>query len=166
TDGIEKSVPPRKGSRHVLRLIRELLFCQPMGSGTNLRRALEHLNRTAKRRTVVFLISDFLDKGFDSSLRVASRRHDIIPIVISDQREAEMPNVGLIRLRDEETGEVVTFDTSSWMSRRQYARTWEEQTAARDEMFRRLKLKPIHLKTGQDITEPLQQYFRQRERQG
>lgn len=104
TDEIEKCIPPKKGSRHVLRLIRELLFCEPVGNRTNLRRALEHLNRTSRRRTVVFLISDFQDSGFEATMKVACRKHDIIPVVISDPREGEMPNVGLVRLQDEETG--------------------------------------------------------------
>ena len=98
TDGIEKSFPPRKGPRHVLRLIRELLYCEPIGRGTSVAAALEHLNRTASRRTVVFLVSDFLDSGYERALRVARRNHDIIPLVVSDRREHEMPNVGLIRI--------------------------------------------------------------------
>ncbi len=120
TDHIEKSVPPRKGTRHVLRLIRELLYCQPIGRGTNVRAALEHLNRTASRRTVVFLISDFQDAGFEKTLRVTRRKHDVIPMVVTDPREDEMPNVGLLRLRDTETGKPFTIDTSSRRHRRAY----------------------------------------------
>jgi len=123
TDSIEKHISAGKGSRHVLRMIRELLYCQPLGRGTDLAAALEHLNRTTKRRAVVFLISDFQAANFEKPLRIASRRHDIIPIVISDPREREMPNVGLVRLQDAETGEVLTIDTSSRQSRQMYA-TW------------------------------------------
>src|SRR3954463_10044840 len=104
TDGIEKFVPPRKGTRHVLRIIRELLYCEPVGQGTSLLRALEHLNRTARRRTVVFLISDFQDTGYVRALRIARRKHDVIPLVVADEREFMMPRVGLVRLRDAETG--------------------------------------------------------------
>ena len=107
TDGIEKFVPPKKGSRHVLRCIRELLHCQPMGQGTNIESALNHLNRTVKRRSVTFIISDFLDQEFEKALRIASKQHDIIPIIVNDQREFDLPNVGLINLKDSETGEVV-----------------------------------------------------------
>ncbi|MEZ6062843.1 MAG: DUF58 domain-containing protein [Planctomycetaceae bacterium] len=163
TDEIEKSIPPRKGSRHVLRLIRELLYCELVGSRTNLRRVLEHLNRTAKRRTVVFLISDFQDSGFESTFRVARRKHDIIPVVISDPREGEMPDVGLVRLRDSETGEVVMLDTSSRRNRDEFANLYRQQTEARDAMFRRQKLEPIHLTTGHDLVEPLRKYFHRRE---
>ena len=140
TDEIEKSIPPRKGSRHVLRLIRELLYCQPIGTGTDLRRALEHLNRTANRRSVVFMISDFQDSDYEATLKVARRKHDIIPIVIADPREGEMPNVGLVRLQDEETGEVITLDTASRKNRERFATLYRQQTEARDNLFRRLRL--------------------------
>lgn len=163
TDDIEKCIPPRKGARHVLRLIRELLYCEPVGSRTNLRQALEHLNRTSKRRTVVFLISDFQDSGFESTLKVARRKHDIIPVVISDPREGQMPNVGLVRLQDEETGEVITLDTGSRKNRDLFAKLYQQQTEARDAMFRRQRLEPLHLETGRDLVEPLRRYFHKRE---
>ncbi|QDS96518.1 hypothetical protein FF011L_53300 [Roseimaritima multifibrata] len=164
TDAIEKSIPARKGSRHVLRLIRELLYCQPVGTGTNLQGALEHLNRVSKRRTVVFLISDFQDSGYERSLKVASRKHDIIPVIVADPCEHEMPNVGLVRLRDEETGETITLDTASRKNREKYSRRYFKHADARDQLFRRLRLTPIHLETGRDIVDPLHQYFHARER--
>ena len=163
TDEIEKCIPPRKGSRHVLRLIRELLYCEPVGNRTNLRQALEHLNRTSRRRTVVFLISDFQDSGFEATLKVARRKHDIIPVVISDPREGEMPNVGLLRLQDVETGDVITLDTASAGNRRLFTKLYQQQSAARDEMFRRQRLEPLHLETGRDPVDPLRRYFHQRE---
>lgn len=163
SDDVEKSIPPRKGSRHVLRLIRELLYCQPIGSGTNVQRALEHLNRTAKRRTVVFLVSDFLDSGYEPTLKVARRKHDIVPIVISDPREYELPNVGLVRLQDAESGNVVMVDTASRQNREKIKQIHEQRNKQRDGMFRRLRLEPIHLETGQDLVEPLRRYFHQRE---
>jgi len=163
TDEIEKCIPPRKGSRHVLRLIRELLFCEPVGNCTNLCRALEHLNRTSRRRTVVFLISDFQDTDFEATLKVARRKHDIIPVVISDPREGEMPNVGLVRLQDVETGEVITLDTASPTNRRLFTKLYQQQSAARDGMFRRQQLEPLHLETGRDLVEPLRRYFHKRE---
>lgn len=163
TDDIEKCIPPRKGSRHVLRMIRELLYCQPIGTGTNLQRALEHLNRTAKRRAVVFLISDFQDSDYQATLKVARRKHDIIPVIVSDPREAEMPNVGLVRLQDSETGKVVTLDTASRRNRQRYASLYRQLSDERDNLFRRLRLTPIHLETGSDIVEPLVRYFHNRE---
>lgn len=165
TDDIEKSIPPRKGSRHVLRLIRELLFCQPISSGTNLKTALEHLNRTSKRRSVVFLISDFQASDFESTLKVTRRKHDLIPIVITDPRETEMPNVGLVRLQDVETNDVVMLDTSSRKNRELFKQLHQQQSDARDAMFRRHRLAPIHLETGRDLVEPLRRYFHRRESQ-
>ena len=163
TDSIERSIPPRKGSRHVLRLIRELLYCEPVGSGTNLRGALEHLSHTARRRTVVFLISDFQDAGYETTLRVAARKHDIIPVVVTDRRESELPNVGLLRLKDEETGQTMVIDTSSRRSRQAYANLCTERDKARDAMFRRYRLEPLHVQTGNDFGAVLQKYFHDRE---
>ena len=163
TDGIEKSIRPRKGARHVLRLIRELLYCEPIGRGTSLQTALEHLNRTTSRRNVVFLISDFQDSDYEQALRIARRKHDVIPLVVSDQREFSMPNVGLLRLRDLETGQLVEIDTASPRSRQAYEQAAKRSAAERDAMFRRLRLDPIHVDTSQGFVEPLRRYFRKRE---
>jgi uncharacterized protein (DUF58 family) len=165
TDAIEKFVPPRKGTRHVLRIIRELLYCEPVGQGTSLRGALEHLNRTARRRTVVFLISDFQDTGYDRALRVARRKHDIIPLVVADEREFKMPRVGLVRLRDAETGKMVVLDTFSRANRRAYEQMARRQAADRDALFRSLQIDPVHIYTGEDFVEPLQRFFHKREMQ-
>ena len=165
TDQVEKSLPPRKGTRHVLRLIRELLYCQPIGRGTDLRGVLEHLGRTASRRTVVFLISDFQADGFEKQLRVTRRKHDVIPIVISDQREADLPNVGLLALRDAESGKVITIDTSSRRHRQAYRDRMQQKAESRDAMFRRMRLAPVRISTGEDYVEPLQRFFHQRETQ-
>ena len=163
TDDVEKSIPPRKGSRHVLRLIRELLYCQPVGTGTNLGSAIEHLNRTSKRRSVVFLVSDFQDSGFESLLKIARRKHDIVPVVVSDPREMEIPNVGLVRLQDVETGETVMLDTASRKNRELFSSISRQQSAARDVAFGQLQMTPIHLTTGEDLIEPLRRYFHLRE---
>ena len=113
TDGIEKVIPPAKGTRHVLRVIRELLYCEPIGEGTDIAAAVDHVNRTAKRRSVIFLISDFQTDGYRKPLQIARKKHDVIPIVVDDEREREMPNVGLLELQDSETGEIVDLDTTS-----------------------------------------------------
>ena len=163
TDQIEKAVPPRKGKRHVLRLIRELLYCQPMGRGTNLKSALDHLHRTASQRTVVFLISDFQDSGFEKTLRITRKKHDVIPILVNDQRELDLPNVGLLRLRDPESGSMVTIDTSSRRHRDAFQRMQMVESEKRDAIFRRLKMSPIRLTTGEDYVEPLKRFFHRRE---
>lgn len=163
TDQIEKALPPRKGTRHVLRLIRELLYCQPVGRGTDIAAALDHLGRTAGRRSVVFLVSDFQDDGFQRTLRVTRRKHDVIPIVVGDRREQELPNVGLLRLRDPESGRMISIDTSSSRHRRAFAEMMAARTLATDAMFRRMRMEPIRLFTGEDYARPLQAFFRRRE---
>lgn len=163
TDQIEKSLPPRKGTRYVLRLIRELLYCQPIGQGTSLRAALQHLNRTASRRSVVFLISDFQDNDYEKTLRVTRRKHDVIPMVISDRRETELPNVGLLNLRDPESGRMISIDTASARHRREFRERMHRKSQQRDELFRRLGLEPIRLRAGDDYVEPLQRFFHRRE---
>jgi len=163
TDQIEKAIPPRKGKRHVLRLIRELLYCQPIGRGTHLKSALDHLHRTAAQRTVVFLISDFQDRGYEKTLRITRRKHDVIPVLISDQREQELPNVGLLQLRDPESGKMVIIDTSSRRHREAFRKMQELETANRDALFQRLRMQPIRLATGEDFVDPLKRFFHRRE---
>ena len=163
SDDVEKAIPPRKGSRHVLRIIRELLYCEPVGAGTNIRKAVEHLNRTCKRRSVVFLVSDFFDSGYESVLKVAKRRHDIIPIVVSDPLEQALPNAGLVRLRDSESGVVVSVDTASRRNREKYKEIYRQKDDSRTSMFRRLQMEPIRFTTGSDIVDPLRRYFHSRE---
>ena len=163
TSEVEKAIPPRKGTKHVLRIIRELLYCQPVGTGTNIGSAVEHLNRTYKRRSVVFLVSDFFDSGFESVLKVARRRHDVVPVTVNDVREQELPNVGLVRLRDSETGELVLVDSSSRRNRKRYKELYEQKEQERISMFRRLRMEPIRLLTGVDIVDPLRRYFDARE---
>jgi len=163
TDDIEKVVPARKGTRHVLRLIRELLYCQPIGSGTNIARALEHLNKTHKRRSVVFLISDFQDAGYEKALRLARGKHDSTPIGITARRELELPNVGLVELWDAETKRTVLVDTASKKNRCDYARRAGEALDARKRMFDKLKIDSVNLITSEDFVEPLRKFFHKRQ---
>ena len=163
TDRIEKSIPPRKGTRHVLRLIRDLLYHRISGTRTRLSAALDHLNRTASRRSVVFIVSDFQDSNYQRSLKIARQRHDIVPMVVDDRRELSIPNVGLIRLRDPESGQIVDLDTSSRRHRTAYETHMRSQAESRDHLFRRLRMAPIHFRTGEDFVAPLQKYFHDRE---
>src|SRR6516162_1568255 len=112
TDKVERFVPPRKGTRHVLRLIRDVLFYEPVRRGTSLKGGLDFLNRVLRRRTIVFLLSDFLDEGFEPSFKRAGRRHDLIAVRISDPHEEELPAVGLLELEDAESGERLMLDTT------------------------------------------------------
>jgi uncharacterized protein (DUF58 family) len=113
TDRVERFVPPRKGVRHVLRLIRDVLFFQPQNRGTSLQEGLDYLNRVLHRRTIVFLFSDFLDQGYESAFKRTGRRHDLIAVRVTDKREEELPPIGLVELEDAETGHHLLLDTSS-----------------------------------------------------
>ena len=159
TDVVEKSVRPGKGNRHVLRLIRELLYCNPVGTGTDIKVALEHLTRTTRRRSVVFLISDFQTSHFEKTLRVTARRHDLIPVLIEDDRELELPNIGLVRLQDSETGKFVLVDTSLKKNRDEYRRNVRQRRAELLQLFKTFRANPLILNTGQDIAEPVRRYF-------
>jgi len=163
TDRVEKTVRPGKVTRHVLRVIRELLTFEPARTGTDVAAALEHLNHALRRRAVVFVISDFLAPAFETQLRIARRRHDIIPIIVSDPREAAMPRMRLVELTDAETGESVLVDASSAAFRRAFRRQAEATDEARRAMFRRLKVEAIELTTGESFVEPLTRFFRFRE---
>jgi len=163
TDRIEKFLAPRKGQKHVLRVIRELLFLEPEGTGTDLAAAFDYLNRTSRRRSVVFLVSDFQAAGYDQPMRIARRRHDVIPIAVADRREIELPNVGLIELEDAETGETIVVDTSSRALRQNYALAALEGIERRNELFRRMKIDSIDVRTGESFVEPLARFFRKRE---
>jgi uncharacterized protein (DUF58 family) len=164
TDQVEKVVSPKKGTKHVLRVIREVLYHQPRGKGTDIKDALEHLNRTVKRRAVVFVVSDFQAGGYDDALRIARRRHDVIPIVVTDPREMELPDVGLIELFDGETGETVLVDSSSRSVRDSYAVLMRRLVDQRDEALRSMAIDSIHVRTGESFVEPLTRFFRVREK--
>jgi len=163
TDEVEKVVPAKKGATHVLRVIRELLYYQPAGTSTDLAAAFDHLNKTMKRRSVVFVVSDFQAAGYERPMRVARSRHDLIPIVITDACEQELPDVGLIELRDGETGEMVLVDTSSPRIRAQYAKRTTALAGERNQLFRRMDIDSIQVRTGESFVGPLTRFFRARE---
>jgi hypothetical protein len=112
---------------------------------------------------VVFLVSDFQDAGYERALKIANKKHDIIPLVVADEREFKMPNIGLVRLRDAETGKMVVLDTFSRANRRAYEEFARRQAAERDALFRSLQIEPIHIYTGEDFVEPLHRFFHKRE---
>ena len=140
TDKIEKFVPPKKGRAHILRIIRELVSFEPTGSGTNIRQALEYFNHVNKKRSIAFLISDFIDEGYDKILRIISRKHDIIAVEISDPREETLPDVGMMKLRDAETNQERWIDTSSAAVRSTFRKYWEARRAERRHLFIRSKV--------------------------
>lgn len=163
SDRIERYVKPDKGTRHVLRVIRELLTLQSTGRGTDIAAALDYFNKVMRRRTVVFLISDFQDAGYERQLRVAKRRHDLIPVAITDRREVTLPKARFIELMDGETGELVTVDTSSRSFRRAVEEEARRRTEARQKLLKKMKTESIELATGESYIEPLTRFFRKRE---
>ena len=163
SDRIEKALPAKKGLNHVLRVVRELLYLKPAGRGTDLGAAFDYLNKTSRRRSVVFLVSDFQASGYENPMRIAKRRHDLIPVTISDRREMELPNVGLIELEDAETGARMVVDTSSKQVRASFARGAMGDVEQRTRVFRRMKIDAIDARTGESFIEPLQRFFRARE---
>lgn len=162
TDRIEKFVPPRKGLRHVLRVIREALYYKPEGKGTDISMALEYLNKVTKRRAITFLISDFFAKDFKKRLSVANKRHDVIAITITDPRETDMPDVGMVRLNDAETGCERIIDTSSKSFRRRYRESSEEKFKLRKELLRSAGTDVIDVRTDTPYTKELIRFFRMR----
>ncbi len=164
TDRIERFVPPKKGRSHVMRVVTEILNANPEGEGTNLGVALDLLGGIGKRRTVAFVISDFIADQYEKALKVVSAKHDVIPIQISDPREDELTDVGLALVEDLETGELVEVDTSNPKVRAEYAREAQRQRAAREHLFRRLQLDHVTVSTERDFVRPLTELFRLRQR--
>jgi uncharacterized protein (DUF58 family) len=162
TDRVEKFIPPRRGSTHVLRVIRELLFHRPEHRGTSIQKALEHLNLVVHKRSVVFLISDLLDQGFEQALKVANRKHDIVIIQIVDSREKELPRVGILEMRDAETGEIVFVDTSLPWVRGAFRENWSRNQARLAKLFESHRMDHVSIETGRPYVVPLVRFFEER----
>jgi uncharacterized protein (DUF58 family) len=164
TNRVEQFLAPRKGTKHVLRLLRDILFFRPQHQGTSLRAALDQLNRVLRRRSVVFLLSDFLDRDYEASLKRTARRHDLIAIHIADAREETLPAVGLLELEDAETGQHLVIDTRS----RAVRDAFEQQAARRREDLRRLTraaaVDLVEVTTDGSHLDALIRFFRLRER--
>jgi len=172
TDQVELHIPPRKGRRHVLRLIRDLLVLEPIRRGTDVTQALDYLNRTLKRRAIIFLISDFLIpynrpdalKAYEHMLLVTNRRHDLVAVSVTDPREMVWPDAGLVVLEDAETGASAWVDTGHPGWRLAFTRQAAARRAARDHAFARAQVDHIDLTVGEDYVEPLLAFFKARER--
>jgi uncharacterized protein (DUF58 family) len=163
SDRIERYVSPRKGRGHVNRLVREILTLEPAGRGTDYKCAVDFVMQLVKHRSVVFFLSDFLTPGYEKPLRLATTRHDVIPVVLSDPRERGLPDVGLVRLDDPETGESVVVDTASSKVRKEYARLAADLRTHRVGTFRALGLDFLELSTEQSYAKPLIKFFQARQ---
>jgi uncharacterized protein (DUF58 family) len=164
TDRVEKFIPPRKGVKHVLRVIREALYNKPVGYKTDINNVLEYLNRVTRRRTITFVISDFFAKDFKKTLSITNKRHDVIAVTITDPAELELPRAGIIKLHDAESGEPYEVDTQDPDARRIYWENSAAMIAKCEEVFRSTKVDNIYIRTDQPYAEPLMKFFKMRER--
>lgn len=159
TDRVECFIPPRKGSEHALRVVRELLYSRPSNKGTSIASALHYINRLLKRKSVIFLVSDFIDQGYEPVLRVTNKRHEVIAISIDDPREVGLPSVGILALHDAETGEDVLLDTSDKKVREDFSRVSVAAREERDRLLRSIDVPVIKVSTDKSYVEPLIRHF-------
>jgi uncharacterized protein (DUF58 family) len=164
SDIIEQFIPPKKGRSHILRIVRELLDFKPTHRQTKISEGLRFLTSAIKKRSTAFLISDFVDRGYDDALKIAAKKHDLIGIRLSDPREAELAPVGLMRVRDAESGEISWLDTSDRRVRDRYATWWRERDDERSKLFRRSGVDAIDIRIDQSYVNPLVAFFRVREK--
>ena len=160
SDKMEKFIPPQKGRKHILYIIRELIEFKPENNQTDLSVALQYLTNVIKKRCTAFLISDFLvQQDFQTDLTLANRKHDVVAIQVYDQRETELPSVGLIRVKDAETGREMLIDSASKNLRNNYRRWWEEQELRLDTTFKKSKVDAVSVSTAQDYVKALMALF-------
>lgn len=170
SDKIEKFIPPKKGKSHILRIIRELIEFKPLHRKTDISTALRYLTNVIKKRSICFIISDFIENnstqksGLDDALKLANKKHDIVALQIYDEREREIPDVGLLRLRDSETGEILTVDTSNDQMRKNYKKNWVLQQRQLADMFARSGVDYTSIRTDQSYVQPLMLLFKKRGR--
>lgn len=164
TDRIEKFIPPKKGKSHILRIIRELIDFKPVSHGTDIGGALRYFTNMIKKRSISFLISDFMAQNYVDPLKIASRKHDLVAIRIFDKREAELPDVGLIRLQDAESGKLLWVDSSRRITREKYRLNWLNKQKELDSMFAKIGVDQVKIATDQNYVQPLINLFKKREK--
>ena len=164
TDTVEFYLPPEKGTRHVLRLIEEILNFKPQGKKTNISAALDYLGKVISKKTVTFLISDYLDNGYEQKLKIMNKRHDLIAVTIKDPREIELPKLGLIKLLDSETGERIVIDTNNGKARNWYKARALERKGNLKKIFASSGIDQIDIQTDQDYLKSITTFFLNRER--
>ena len=162
SDSVEKFIPPQKGRKHILRIIRELLEFQPESRGTDISESLRFLTNAIKKRCTAFLISDFRDKGYSRSLQVANNKHDVVALHVFDRRETSLPAVGMIRVLDAESGRERWIDTSKRRVRESYAMKWDSHVEMMTEIFTRSGVDNVSIQTGEDYVKPLMMLFQKR----
>jgi uncharacterized protein (DUF58 family) len=164
TEGMEKFIPVKKGRNHALRVIREILGYQPQKRGTQLAGALEYLYRVQTRTSVIFLISDFMDEGYEKALKILSRKHDVIAVQLRDTLEQKFPPIGLIELADRETGKTMLVDTASDIFQKRFTKATQAKQAALEKLFKRLQIDRIEIPANASYVDPLFKFFKSREK--
>jgi uncharacterized protein (DUF58 family) len=164
TDQIELYIRPDKGRRHVLRVIREVLYFAPKGRKTDIPAALHFLNNVTKRKAVAFLVSDFMADDYEATLRTSNKRHDLVAVSVTDPREEALPDVGLVNIRDAESGHETLINTASKGMRQAYREEALRRARERDEIFRRTRVDAIHVRTDKPYVDELHKFFKMRER--
>lgn len=163
SDKIEKFIPPKKGSSHILRIIRELVDFKADNKGTNIAEALKYLTNAIKKRCTAFLISDFMCDNYADAMKIASNKHDLMAIRVSDRRESELPNVGMVQLKDAESGEVIWVDTSSKEVRAHFAKNANSFSNRVNDIVKKSGVDIAEIVTGEDYVVPLMKMFKKRE---
>ena len=162
SDKVEKFIPPKKGKSHILRIIRELIAFEPENKGTDIGEALRYFNNVIKKRAVCFVISDFMNDNFEAPLKIANKKHDVITIRINDKREEELPDIGLVQMKDAETGEVKWIDTANKLIRENYQKNYLRNMEEVNQLFKNSGVDTIQLRTDMDYIKPLIQFFKRR----
>jgi len=162
TDKIEKFIPPKKGRQHILRVIRELIEFEPQNRTTNIAEGLRYLTNAIKKRSVAFLISDFISPDFEDAIKIANRKHDLVALRVYDRREAELPPIGLVQVKDAETGQLTWVDTFSSKVRDNYALWWRNRQSSLNELFLRSGVDNVMIRTDEDYVKPLINLFKKR----
>jgi len=163
SDKVEKFIPPKKGTSHILRIIRELIDFHPQSQKTDIAEGLRYLTNAIKKRCTAFIISDFMDKGFDNALKIASRKHDLVALRIYDKREIELPDMGLIKVYNKETNSKMWIDSSNSRTRWNYNKWWREHDKYLTTVFLKSGVDSAQFSTDQDYVKPLVNLFKRRE---
>jgi uncharacterized protein (DUF58 family) len=164
SDQVEHYVPPGKGRGHVHRILRDLFYFQPKSRRTKISSGLTYLQGVLKKRSAIFVISDFFDEGFDQSLRLLGRKHDVSAIVVQDHAELHLPNLGVVELQDSETGDILTVDTGSRAFREEFTQAVKKKKAMRDRLLRQAQVDRVDINSSENYVDPLISFFQRRHR--
>jgi uncharacterized protein (DUF58 family) len=162
SDKIEKFIPPKKGRQHILRVIRELIEFEPESRGTDVSEGLRYLTNAIKKKSIAFVISDFISPDFSDALRIANRKHDLVALRVYDHREAELPPMGIVQVKDAENRQMVWLDTSDKRTRNEWAAWWNKHQAQLNDTFMRSGVDNVMIRTDEDYVKPLISLFKQR----